>query len=170
MSPDMRALAELLPGRSYRLDRPYEVSAEKIREFSSAVGETDPVFHSAEAATGRGFSGVVAPPTFPIVITFQVLQLLLADPDLTIDLRRVVHGDQRFDAARPLRAGDVLGCTTSVETVRSLGGSVMLGTRSELREISPEERAAATLEVEMLEEGSPVVIAHATLLIGGEVT
>jgi len=155
MAADLSALAELLPGRSYRLHRPYEVSVEKIREFAAAVGETHPAFHEVEAAVRRGCSDVMAPPTFPIVIAFKVLQQLLADPKLAIDLRRVVHGEQRFVTVRPLCAGDVLECTTSVETVRSLGGSLVLGTRSELREVG---------------SFTPVVTAHATLLIGSEVT
>ncbi len=171
MAADVKALAELLPGRSYRLPQPYEVSAEKIREFAAAIGETEPAFYSAQAAARRGFRGVIAPPTFPIVITFKVLQQLLADPELAVDLRRVMHGDQRFVAVRPLCAGDVLECTTSVETVRRLGDSLMVGTRSELREIGAAALEAQTLDVEprdagALDAGSPVVTAHATLLIG----
>lgn len=150
MTADSKTLLDLLPGRAYRLARPYEVSAEKVREFATAVGETDPIFQSAAAAARRGFGGVVAPPTFPIVITFTVLQQLLDDPELAIDLRRVVHGDQRFEVVRPLCAGDVVDCTTTVESTRSLGDSIMVATRSELR--SADTKAL-------------LVTAHATLII-----
>ncbi|PZS11140.1 MAG: hypothetical protein DLM55_02470 [Acidimicrobiales bacterium] len=151
---DLQRLAQALPGRSYRLTQPYEVAREKLREFASAIGEMDPVFHDPAVAVKCGFRDVVAVPTFPIVITFKVLQQLLADPELVIDLRRVVHGDQKFTALRPLCAGDVLGCSTSVTQVRTFGGSLMVATNSELHPIEDPKTS--------------IVHAEASLLIGAQ--
>ena len=149
---DANSLAEALVGRSYTSAKPYEVSREKLREFATAVGEGNPVFHNAKVAIELGHPDIMAPPTFPIVVTFGVMQQLLADPDLAVDLRRVVHGDQRFNVSRPLYAGDVVNCTTSVSNVRSLGSNVMVSTSSELRSVA--------------EPDVVIVRAEATLLIG----
>ncbi len=151
---DLQRLAQALPGRNYRLTQSYEVSREKLREFALAIGEMDPVFHDSEVAIARGFRDVIAVPTFPIVITFKVLQQMLADPELAIDLRRVVHGDQKFTALRPLCAADVLGCTTSVTKVRTFGDSLMVATHSKLYAVDASE--------------TPVVHAEASLLIGAQ--
>ncbi|HEX3732163.1 MAG TPA: MaoC family dehydratase N-terminal domain-containing protein [Mycobacteriales bacterium] len=151
MSADsVSALVAALAGRTYSLSSPYEVSREKLREFAVAVGEAHPVFHESDAAVAAGFSDVVAPPTFPIVVTFKVLQLLLADPDLAIDLRRVVHGDQRFVTHSRLCAGDVVDCATAVSNVRTLGGNVMVSTTSELTRVGQPGVAAVRAEATLL--------------------
>ena len=55
--------------------------------------------------------------------------VVLADPDVALDYSRVVHGEQRFTHHRPIRAGDRLVSTTTIETVRSIGGNDLLTTR-----------------------------------------
>ena len=42
------------------------------------------------------------------MIASPAWQLMFDDPELELALRRIVHGDQRFDYRRPLRAGDVV--------------------------------------------------------------
>jgi len=90
---------------------PYVVGREKVREFSSAVFATAPIHHDANAAMAAGYSDVVAPPTFPIVIQEKTLQHLLSHPGAGIDFSRVVHGDQKFEYQRPLVAGDEVVAT-----------------------------------------------------------
>ena len=42
----------------------YAVGREKIREYASAVGETNPLHHDLEAARAAGYADLVAPPMF----------------------------------------------------------------------------------------------------------
>ena len=129
----------------------YLVGREKIREFARATFATDPAHFDLEAATSRGYSDLVAPPTFPVVIQQGALDMLVADPVADIDFSRVVHGDQRFDYVRPVVAGDTLCPTLRVVKVQSLGGHTML-----------------TAEVTMTDDrGSLVVTATSTLVIRG---
>ena len=44
----------------------YAVGREKIREYASAVGETNPLHHDLEAARAAGYSDLVAPPMFTV--------------------------------------------------------------------------------------------------------
>ncbi|MEY4991094.1 MAG: hypothetical protein RLZ65_979 [Actinomycetota bacterium] len=77
-------------------------------------------------ARSNGYSDLVVPPTFPVVIQEQSLQVVLADPEAKIDFSRVVHGDQRFVYERPIVAGDELTSELEVASVKSLGGNHMV--------------------------------------------
>jgi acyl dehydratase len=84
----------------------YAVGREKIREFASAVGETDPRFHDVEAAREAGFADVVAPPMFASVYAGRAVFPVVLHPDTGIDFSRMVHGGQEFTWHAPVVAGD----------------------------------------------------------------
>jgi acyl dehydratase len=119
-------------GHTYPASAPYLVGAEKIREFADAIGAADEAYRDPEAAKALGHPDVIAPPTFPQVLTMAVTQILIDDPDLGLDYRRAVHGDQRFAYTRPVRAGDRLICQVTIEQISSRGSLGMLTTRNEI--------------------------------------
>ncbi|MFI5935755.1 MaoC family dehydratase N-terminal domain-containing protein [Actinoplanes sp. NPDC051494] len=119
-------------GRSWPATAPYQVGREKIREFAIAIGATDAEHHDPEAARAAGYPDVVAPPTFPVVLTMAASRQIIADPELGMDYSRVVHGDQRFAYARPVVAGDSLVCVNSVDEITSRGGHDFITTRTEV--------------------------------------
>src|SRR3954454_20011092 len=112
------ALDHDLVGRSYPSSAVYEVGRGKIAEFATAIGAADPVHRDAEAARAAGYPDVIAPPTFAIVLTLEAPNFVLEDPQVSLDYSRVVHGEQRFTHHRPIRAGDRLVATTTIEAVR----------------------------------------------------
>jgi acyl dehydratase len=138
-------------GRTYPPTQPYAVGVEKIREFAAAIGDTNPAYRDRDAARALGHPDVIAPPTFPFVLTFTASRQVIEDPDLGIDYSRVVHGEQRFQATRPIHAGDLLSTTVSIDSIRSAGGHVMLTTRAEVSTT----------------EGEHVVTALSTLVVRG---
>ena len=119
-------------GRSWPATPPYLVGREKIREFAAAIGATDAEYHDPEAARAAGYPDVVAPPTFPVVVTMAASRQIVADPALGLDYSRVVHGDQRFAYTRPVVAGDSLVCVNTVDEITSRGGHDFLTTRTEV--------------------------------------
>jgi acyl dehydratase len=119
-------------GRTYPPTAPYQVGREKIREFARAIGATDPLHLDPEAARAAGYVDVVAPPTFPVVITMAASRQIVEDPELGVDYSRVVHGDQRFAYQRPVVAGDELICVNTVEAIMSRGGHDFLTTRTDV--------------------------------------
>jgi acyl dehydratase len=139
-------------GRSYPPTEPFEVGVEKIREFADAIGDPNPAYRDREAAKALGHPDVIAPPTFAFVLTFRASRQLVDDPELGIDYSRVVHGEQRFEHARPIRAGDALTVTVTLVTVRSAGGHDMLTSRSDVATV----------------EGEHVATAWSTLVVRGE--
>jgi acyl dehydratase len=145
------ALDQSFVGRTYPPSEPYEVGREKIREFADAVGDPDPVYRDPEAARAAGHPDVIAPPTFPTILTFRAQRVVVLDPELGLDYSRVVHGEQSFQHHRPVVAGDRLVTTVHVDTIRVAAGNDILGTRSEIT----------------TEDGEPVVTARATIVARG---
>src|SRR3954467_12253296 len=119
-------------GRSWPPTEPYLVGREKIREFARAIGATDAEYHDPAAAHAIGYADVVAPPTFPVVITMAASRQIVDDPELGVDYSRVVHGDQKFVYTRPVVAGDPLVWVNSVDEITSRGGHDFLTTRTEV--------------------------------------
>ena len=126
------ALDQSFVGRRFPVGEPYTVGIEKIREFATAIGDDNPISHNTAAAKAAGHDALVAPPTFAIVAVARAQDAVIFDPALGLDFSRVVHGDQRFIHHRPILAGDVLNCTVTVESIRSLGSNDVLTLRAEL--------------------------------------
>ena len=141
-----------LVGRTFAPTAPYLVGREKVREFARAVLATDPQHTHPDAARALGYSDVVAPPTFAMVIQDLTLQQLLAEPDAGIALERTIHAEQRFRYTRPIVAGDELTGQLSITAVRAVGKGAMVTSEAEITDAS----------------GAHVVTATSVLLIGGD--
>ena len=138
-------------GRTFPVTEPYEVSRVKIAEFAEAIGDPSPVYRDRDAAIAAGYPDVIAPPTFPIVVTMGASARTIADPGLGINYAMVVHGEQRFEYTRPLRAGDLVTAQSTIETIRSVGSSTVMTTRTEVRTVA----------------GEPVCTAYSTIVERG---
>jgi acyl dehydratase len=138
------AITEAHGGRRYPPCDPYHVSAAKIAEFATALGDDNPRYHGESP---------IAPPTFAAVITAQGWQKLFGDPELELSLARVVHGDQRFSFMRPLRAGDIVIATATIDKVRIRSGSELI---------------SASVDIAS-RDGEPICTAHATFAHSREV-
>ncbi len=119
-------------GKSFTSPRTYVVGREKIREFARAVGETSDVCHDVDAAKSAGYADLIAPVTFPIVITLEIMGDTATSPEVGLNWSRVVHGDQRFKYERPIVAGDELSVTTTIESIKNLAGNFMIMLRGDV--------------------------------------
>ena len=126
------ALDAGLVGRSYPPSAVYEVGREKIAEFATALADPDPVYRDPAAARAVGHPDVIAPPTFAIVLSLGAADVVVEDPEVGLDYSRVVHGEQRFTHHRPIRAGDRLVATATIDAVKTVAGNDMLTTRVDL--------------------------------------
>ncbi|MGB9377372.1 MAG: MaoC family dehydratase N-terminal domain-containing protein [Mycobacteriales bacterium] len=137
------ALDPAFVGKEYPPTEPYEVGREKIREFAAAIGDDNPAYRDRDAAGALGYPDVIAPPTFPIVVTMQAATQIIDDPQLGLDYSRVVHGEQSFSYSRPVRAGDRLTVVVSVESIRSAAGNDIITTRGEVSTVDGEHVVTA---------------------------
>lgn len=131
-------------GRSLPAGAPYEVSRVKIAEFADAIGDANPLYRDRAAAQAAGFRDVIAPPTFAIVITMTGSAAAVADPGLGLNYAMVVHGEQRFEYARPLMAGDVVTAQATISDIRDAGRNAMLSTTTEIATVDGEHVCTAT--------------------------
>lgn len=131
-------------GRSYPAAPAYRVSSAKIEEFAAALGDANPAYSGRDA---------IAPPTFAAVIAAQAWGALFEDPDLGLALHRTMHADQTFVFTRPLRDGDDVEATLSIERVRNRGNLDMV-----------------TVVVDLAVEGMTVCTARSTLMHTQEVS
>ncbi|MGY2700507.1 FAS1-like dehydratase domain-containing protein [Nocardioides sp. HB32] len=109
-----------LVGRVFPPTRPYAVTAEHIGSFVAAIG--------------GAYDGGAAPATYPIVLAFDAMNAFLEAE--SIDLFRIVHGDQKFAYERPVVPGDVLTASLTVASLRQIAGNDIIGTTSEITDSS----------------------------------
>jgi len=111
-------ISETHVGRTYPPTEPYLVSAAKVSEFAAALGDADNPAYSGPDA--------VAPPTFAVVLSSAAWGAMFDDPELELSLSSTVHTDQRFTWRRPLRVGDAVTATLSIDRVRARGTSAFI--------------------------------------------
>ena len=104
-------------GRTFPGTESITISQSEIDAFCAVIGESNTK---------------VAPPTFSIRISLQQSEAILTSPEVGIKWDRLVHGDQKFDIKRPLKAGDVVTCASTIESAREVAGNQIISVRSDL--------------------------------------
>jgi acyl dehydratase len=100
----------------------YAVGREKVREYASAVGETNPLHLDVEAARAAGYADVVAPPMFAVVYSSPAVIPGIFDPDVGINFAMMVHGAQEFEWGPLVVAGDEVTTTVTVSDISDRAG------------------------------------------------
>jgi hypothetical protein len=109
-----------LVGRTFPPTAPHSVTEDSVGRFV--------------VATGGAYDGGAAPATYPIVLAFDAMNAFLEAE--SIDLFRIVHGEQRFAYERPVVPGDVLTASLTVASLRQIAGNDIIGTTSEVTDES----------------------------------
>ncbi len=99
-------------GKTFPPGPAYEISRVKLAEFADAIGDPNPVYCDRSAAVEAGFPDVIAPPTFPFVISIASSARALADPGLNLNYAMVVISD-----IREVGRNSTMTTTTQISTV-----------------------------------------------------
>ena len=99
--------------------------------FGSARGEPHPSSVDEEVARSSPHGALVAPPTFGVTFAMRPFALACTDPELGLDLLRLLHAEQEFEHGAPVRRGDVLTTVGEIVDVRSRGTLDFLTVRTE---------------------------------------
>ncbi len=103
----------------------FEVEKGRIRMFAQAIGDTNPIYHDAQAAANAGYSAIPAPPTFPFTIIMEANQAFMILEELGIDKTRTMHGEQSFTYYGDICAGDTItGRQKVVDQYEKKGGAL----------------------------------------------
>lgn len=103
----------------------WDVEKGRIRFFAEVIGATDPIYFDTNAAQAAGYRNVVAPPTFIFGAESDSGVLMKLLDTLKIDLRKLLHGEQRFDYHAPVCAGDTLRFQTRVSDIYDKKGGAL---------------------------------------------
>ena len=104
-------------GRSFAANEAVTISQSQIDAFAAAIGESDTS---------------IAPPTFAIRISLEQSQNFLTSSEVGVKWDRIVHGDQKFEIKKPLKAGDEVMCTSVIENYKQMAGNEFITARSDL--------------------------------------
>jgi acyl dehydratase len=116
MAVNTEAIGKAYPASTYAVGR------EKIREYASAVGETNPLYFDVDVARAAGYGDVVAPPMFAVVYAGRSITPALFDPEVGIDFANMLHAGQEFEWGPPVVAGDEITTTTTVTDISERQG------------------------------------------------
>lgn len=112
----------------------YEAGLEKMREFAFAIGGgvpstgfsargapegLHPWLHDEAQAKASPWEGVIAFPSFAVTFAIAPFSHACNDPELKVDLLRLVHGEQEFEFKEPVRPGDRLTTTGAITAIRA---------------------------------------------------
>jgi len=97
----------------------HEVEKGAIRRFVEALGDPNPIYVDEQAARAAGYPALVAPPTFPAVLTVNDR----FRHSLDLGTRSFLHGEQQIEFGRPILAGDRITVKTRVADVQERAGA-----------------------------------------------
>ena len=99
--------------------------------FGTACGAPHPWSVDEEEARRSPHGALVAPPTFGVTFAMRPFALACTDPELGLDLLRLLHAEQEFEHGAPVRPGDELTTVGEIVEVRSRGPLDFLTVRTE---------------------------------------
>jgi acyl dehydratase len=97
----------------------HEIEKGAIRRFADAIGDPNPIYQDEDAARAAGHAGLVAPPTFPTMLTANDR----FRHSLDLGTRSILHGEQQFEYVLPIVAGDRITVKSRVAEVQEKAGS-----------------------------------------------
>lgn len=97
----------------------HEVEKGMIRRFADALGDPNPMYQDEAVARASGYPALVAPPTFPVALTANER----FRHSLDLGTRSILHGEQQFEYARAVVAGDRITVVSRVADVQEKPGA-----------------------------------------------
>jgi len=96
-----------------------EVEKGAIRRFADALGDANPIYWDEAAARAAGHAGLVAPSTYPAVLSLNER----FRHSLDLGTRSLLLGEQAIDYGRPIVAGDRIAVKSRVADVQERSGT-----------------------------------------------
>lgn len=97
----------------------------RLKAFAKATSQGDPAYYDLDAALAAGHPDLPVPPTFLFGIELEAPDPFEWLTTLGVDLRFVLHGEQRFDYHRMAYAGETLTASSRIADVyRKRGGAL----------------------------------------------
>jgi acyl dehydratase len=103
--------------KKYSGGDPFAVTADAGTDYADATNARIARYRGADALT---------PPMYGVAFTFAALGAPLFDPDIQVDMMRLVHGEQDMRFLAPVRAGDIITAESVIaDIVEKTSGEVI---------------------------------------------
>ncbi len=80
-----------------------------VKKFALSIGDPHPIFIDEETGRQSRYGTNIAPPTFPRVFDFGMIE------SLNLPNKGLIHGEQVYRYNRPLKVGEEITCYTEVK-------------------------------------------------------
>ena len=80
-----------------------------VKKFAESIGDTHPIYLDEETGENSRYKRNIAPPTFPRVFDYGVID------GLNLPNKGLIHGEQTYHYKRPLLVGEEIYCYTVVK-------------------------------------------------------
>ena len=91
-----------------------EATLDAMQKYARAYNDDNPAFFDSSRA-----GGIVAPPMYAVVALWPSILSVVGDPDLKVDVVRLLHGEQDMEFVRPIRPGDRITATARVASIET---------------------------------------------------
>lgn len=134
------ALNRSLVGKSYS---PVitEVTLDAFQKYARAYNDDNLCYFAPPTRTD-----IMAPPMFNVVVTWLALITVLSDPDLRVDLLRLLHKSQDMQFLVPIRPADRISAMASIISIESgaAGETITIGLEASNQHCKPVSRTRFT--------------------------
>jgi len=98
-----------------------EVTLEALQNYARAYNDVNPSYFEPSAP-----DGIVAPPMFNAVVPWIPLITVISDPDLRVDLMRLLHQSQDMQFLAPIQPDDRISASATIVSIESgTGGEII---------------------------------------------
>ena len=112
-----------LVGRRYSAD--FVVAGqEEMVAYAMATNDPNPWYVDIDRE-----GGTVAPPLFPVRLFHKLMFQCVGDADLSLDMLRLVHGEEDLTWHAPLRPGDIVNLRGTLEFISQKSKGLVVGWR-----------------------------------------
>ncbi|WP_027409434.1 MaoC family dehydratase N-terminal domain-containing protein [Anoxybacteroides tepidamans] len=81
-----------------------------VKKFAEAIGDPHPIYWDEETGKKSRYQMNIAPPTFPRVFDYGIIE------GLNLPNKGLIHGEQQFHYERPLFVGEEVFCYSKIES------------------------------------------------------
>lgn len=95
----------------------FDIEKQRVKFFSKATGQTDPVYFDEDAAKEKGFPSLLVPPTFLTTVSHEQKNPYQYLDDLSIDMKNVLHAGQSYKYYHLVFAGDQITVKSKIKDI-----------------------------------------------------
>tara|TARA_B100000965_G_scaffold337427_1_gene304221 strand:- start:183 stop:620 length:438 start_codon:yes stop_codon:yes gene_type:complete len=93
----------------------FDIEKQRLKFFSKATGQTDPVYFDEIIAREKGFPSILAPPTFLTTVGYEQNNPYQYINDLSVDMKNVLHAGQIYKYHSLVFAGDIITMNSKIK-------------------------------------------------------